>query len=68
MIDTKKDSKADDQELGPFERIIFLGIAIIIGRKLYNSISQEHEEDENPPSRYNTELEALRRLFREGLL
>jgi len=68
MKDTKKDSKANDKELSPFEGIIVLGVAFLIGRKLFNSISQDREEDEKPTSQYNTELEALRRLFREGLL
>lgn len=68
MKDTKTDSKAEDRELGPFEGLIVLGVAFLIGRKIINSISQDRKEDEKPSSQYNTELEALRRLFREGLL
>jgi len=68
MKDTKTDAKANDKELGPFEGLIFLGVAFLIGRKLFNSISQDRKENEKLSNQYNTELEALRRLFREGLL
>ncbi len=68
MTDTKTDSKADIQELGPFEGLILFGVACLIGGKIIKKLSHDNKEDENQTSQYNTELEALRRLFREGLL
>lgn len=66
--DTKTDSKTNDQELDPFVGIVLGGLAIWLGGKVISRICTKNEEDEKPSNQYNTELEALRRLFREGLL
>ncbi len=68
MKDTKTNSKAEDKELGPFEGLILMGVACIIGGKIIKKLSHDHKQDEEPSRHYNTELEALRRLFREGVL
>lgn len=68
MKDSKTESRANDHELDPVAAIILAILAGFVGKKVIDRISQDRKENEKSANRYDTELEALRRLFREGLL